>query len=134
VLRLGSECVEVAAMTDGIDTTAAAPVFASPPTIDERVSSWIRGRGDWFNSDHRRRLRDQWRDVAYRYGAESGPGTGCLLALVRAAWDDRYAHAEPNEDGEWCVWLPATGSASGHVASEALALVVALEAAPCLPF
>lgn len=53
---------------------------------------------------------------------------GCLLALVRAAWDDPAAWAAP--DGDWHVFgdMPETEYGIGD--TEAAALVAALEAAP----
>jgi len=66
---------------------------------------------------------------------------GCLLALVRQAWDDKGLHcAGRYSDGQW-LWHVQGGKPHGasfrrsvctigHV-TEAEALVVALEAAPC---
>lgn len=62
----------------------------------------------------------------------SDPATvGCLLALVREAWEDDCMHAEPEHDA-WRVWrrIYPMGVA-GIGATEEEALVAALEAAPC---
>jgi len=61
---------------------------------------------------------------------------GCLLGLVREVWGDPHAHAEWNEeDGSWRVVTRerrriGTAIHHSHGATEAEALVVALEAAP----
>ena len=63
----------------------------------------------------------------------SDPATaGCLLALVREAWDDPVAHCEElfrRISGDWAVF-DRTGSLVAKGATEAEALVAALEAAP----
>lgn len=58
---------------------------------------------------------------------------GCLLALVREAWGDPLMHAEPEpRDSEWWrVWTRTRPMRMvGEGATEAEALVAALEAAP----
>lgn len=61
---------------------------------------------------------------------------GCLLALVREAWDDRYVYLEPADSGGpvgWLVmmgWIPETATVCSDGSTEAAALVAALEAAP----
>jgi hypothetical protein len=56
---------------------------------------------------------------------------GCLLALVRQAWDDPMGHAVPNGgwDGGWqvCDEPGGAGYVYGTGETEAEALVVALE-------
>ena len=58
---------------------------------------------------------------------------GCLLALVREAYNDSFAHVE-YELGEWIVWATPEGRRGKYSMSvrktEADALVAALEAAP----
>ena len=59
----------------------------------------------------------------------SDPATlGCLLALVREAWGDPLAHVAPVAGG-WRVWLELDLSVFFDGATEASALVAALEAA-----
>ena len=65
----------------------------------------------------------------------SDPATlGCLLAMVRAAWDDPQIHVAPlwsmNRSVGWRVWFgrDLTLYFDGH--TEAEALIAALEAAP----
>lgn len=61
---------------------------------------------------------------------------GCLLALVREAWDDEGAYTMPqigSQGGGWDLWAcpPADGNCPrGTGDTEAEALVAALEAAP----
>ena len=67
---------------------------------------------------------------------------GCLLALVREAWGDERLHITPpaRDRGhrfaspDWITWKPRThptmNSVAGRGATEAEALVAALEAAP----
>ena len=60
----------------------------------------------------------------------SDPATlGCLLALVRDAWGDPLAHVAPVAGG-WRVWLEVDLEVFFDGATEAEALVAALEAAP----
>ena len=81
----------------------------------------------------------------FRIGALDGmepvqedPATlGCILALVREAWDDPYIVCVPpmrQVDPEWGVGSTSTIGAVGripcHGATEAEALLAALEAAP----
>lgn len=58
---------------------------------------------------------------------------GCLLALVREAYNDSFAHVE-YELGEWIVWATPEGRRGkygmGVRKTEAEALVRALERAP----
>ncbi|MBV5336333.1 hypothetical protein JZU48_04995, partial [bacterium] len=61
---------------------------------------------------------------------------GCLLALVREAWDDEGAYAMQRsvcEGGGWALWACPPGDVNiprGTGATEAEALVAALEGAP----
>ncbi len=60
---------------------------------------------------------------------------GCLLALVRKAWDDPQVHAAPlcgmkNDHVGWRVWLGRDLTLYFDGDTEAEALVAALEAAP----
>ena len=59
---------------------------------------------------------------------------GCLLALVREAWGDPHVYAAPDgEDDLWVCHVRISASCSGiEAASEAEALVAALEAASCV--
>jgi hypothetical protein len=54
---------------------------------------------------------------------------GCLLALVREAWDRPTSFVDHGLDGVWRVWTYSSHSV-GRGATEAEALVAALEAAP----
>ncbi len=54
---------------------------------------------------------------------------GCLLALVREAWGDPYAHTLFDVD-TWFVWGDAPTDPFSTGSTEAEALVAALEAAP----
>jgi hypothetical protein len=59
----------------------------------------------------------------------SDPATlGCLLALVRKAWGDSKTCARPDLGDD--VWYVVTRSGLAFAASEAEALVAALESAP----
>jgi hypothetical protein len=64
----------------------------------------------------------------------SDPATlGCLLALVREAWSDECAHCSPlRGEGRviWYAWSEDLEYLSHPCATEADALVAALEAAP----
>jgi hypothetical protein len=53
---------------------------------------------------------------------------GCLLALVREAWGDSKTCARPDLEDD--VWYVVTRSGLAFAASEAEALVAALESAP----
>jgi len=53
---------------------------------------------------------------------------GCLLALVREAWGDSKTCARPDLEDD--IWYVVTRSGLAFAASEAEALVAALEAAP----
>jgi hypothetical protein len=87
----------------------------------------------------RARVGDGWN---WRAGAEvlpvlDDPATlGCLLALVREAWDDEGAYAMQRsvcEGGGWALWACPPGDVNiprGTGATEAEALVAALEGAP----
>jgi hypothetical protein len=57
---------------------------------------------------------------------------GCLLALVREAWQTPTVWAEPGHDGHWemCVYADGKPKMLETYDSEAAALVAALEAAP----
>ena len=57
---------------------------------------------------------------------------GCLLALVREAWQTPTVWAEPGHDGHWemCVYADCKPKMLETYDSEAAALVAALEAAP----
>ena len=59
----------------------------------------------------------------------SDPATlGCLLALVREAWGDSKTCARPDLEDD--VWYVVTRSGLAFAATEAEALVAALESAP----
>jgi hypothetical protein len=67
--------------------------------------------------------------VAWRLPDLSDPATlGCLLALVRKAWGDSKTCARPDLEDD--VWYVVTRSGLAFAASEAEALVAALESAP----
>jgi hypothetical protein len=86
----------------------------------------------------------EWRDVSARYGIDSNPARGCLLALVRDAWGDPTIYivatgASRRVDGDWRFgWMPFSGhplsklhkAISETTETELDALVSALEAAP----
>lgn len=64
-----------------------------------------------------------------QYPDLTDPATlGCMLALVREAWGDPHAYLAPG-DG-WVVGRGARDGIVGEGATEAEALVAALEAAP----
>jgi len=83
----------------------------------------------------------QFAECCDRYGFDSGPVRGCLLALVRAVWSQPNAYVT-NLDGYdgygWvCIVDGVEGAPRGGVAwfegepdSEGTALVVAIEEAP----
>lgn len=79
----------------------------------------------------------RWDDGGPRVPDLSDPATsGCLLALVREAWGDRAVHAEACQfdacSGMWHVYRFVRGIEENiaNGATEAEALVAALEAAP----
>lgn len=59
---------------------------------------------------------------------------GCLLALVREAWGDPWVHAAPIPTGDtglgWAVWFEDDLTRRYEGATEAEALIAALESAP----
>jgi hypothetical protein len=56
---------------------------------------------------------------------------GCVLALVREAWCDPYAHTMfESQSLQWCVWGVQPDDPFSDGNTEAEALVAALEAAP----
>ena len=91
---------------------------------------WMPGmlHRNWRNStrvteEHAGYRYDGWPDL-------SDPASlGCLMALVRGAWGDPLAHVAPVAGG-WRVWLELDLSVFFDGATEASALVAALEAAP----
>lgn len=81
----------------------------------------------------------QYTECVERYGWDSPPVLGCLLALVREAWDEPELYVRSSRDDE--SWIVCAADHEGrerlmvlrsdpYRASEAEALVVALEAAP----
>lgn len=62
-----------------------------------------------------------------------GNRLGCLLALVREAWDDPTAHVGHSTSMDypgWTVWFHDGVGSVGPRDTEAEALLAALEAAP----
>jgi hypothetical protein len=126
--------------------------------IVERVNAWItaRQRQGWASgSNDRSTAIAWWMEVARRYAADSPPALGCLLNLVRVAWDEPNASAvrvcvgagtreaygrpdgaEDSGDGgwshyEWTVSNRAYGVPLVRTRStEIEALITCLEAAP----
>lgn len=78
-------------------------------TVFQQVSEWLtqRGREDWIAAEGTGRLElcEQWRDVSLRYGDESPPALGCLLALAQCAWGcDEWRRLTIEVAGAgWCV-------------------------------
>jgi hypothetical protein len=77
------------------------------------------------------KARSEWADALPNL---TDPATlGCLLALVRRAYNDPFTHVE-YELGEWIVWATPEGRRGKYSMSvrktEAEALVRALERAP----
>ena len=107
----------------GMRTTDAMRVIHNETAFPGRPCA-IR-EGSWVDTSPPRPLGDALPDL-------SDPATlGCLLALVREAWgqDDLVAF---RFDGQWCAEVTPQ-EAQHHAfygASEAEALVAALEAAP----
>jgi hypothetical protein len=108
------------------------------PHIYAQVSRWLRERDadGWIlaGGAHRRLLVEQWRDVVLRYGDESPPACGVLLALVREAYAEPSIYACTMRTGpdtfEWIVtWWGAPGCIA-RGPTEGLALAAALMAAP----
>lgn len=78
---------------------------------------------------HLRLSQDGYIPAATEHPDLSDPATmGCLLALVREAWNEPELSATYYDDGTWCVGWP--DSLRHRQPSEAAALVAALEAAP----
>ena len=81
---------------------------------------------------------EKWDDATDQWVADmpdlTDPATlGCLLALVREAWGDRYASVSC--DTQFCSWedrwvYATCGTSTSGFSTEAEALVAALEAAP----
>lgn len=110
--------------------------------IQTRVDAWIRHRSEagWFDDADRRFLRDQWRDVAHRHGADTDAARGVLLGLVREAFGEPSIYActwreykrvngETVDDG--IAWIVTWQNAPGYITKareEFDALVLALEA------
>lgn len=93
---------------------------------------WMPGMR-WWTDDDRGRLDDFQPEYMGRPTHAlpdlTDPATlGCLLALVREAWgEDTWVQHED----EWTCWVVLNGQLDHHVgATEAEALVAALEAAP----
>lgn len=110
-----------------------------------RVESWLAKRGSegWVKAGGVARLMlcEQWRAVAREYGSASPAAFGCLLALVREAYNEPTlyvcridctpSHSTRPVCWRWTVISPsADGSVCGLFELEAEALVAALEAAP----
>jgi hypothetical protein len=108
----------------------------SPETLRERVDAWLRQRGadGWVEQGGVARLElcEQWREVSTKYGPDSNPARGCLLALVREAWGEPELHLQYSKSAHtWSVVVPSL-DAPGFRAyraslTEAEALVSALE-------
>lgn len=119
-------------MTD-IDTTASATLHF-PPSAGDRVDAWVRRRSEsgWFDTAYRRALRDQWRDVAHRHGAESASARGVLLDLVTEVFETPTIYLAPMRYPDRIRWIVTWDYAPGCISegdTKGEALVVALEAA-----
>ena len=109
-----------------------------PPvlTVAERVEAWLAKReaDGWFEGFAglvRIDRAQQWRDVAAKYGAESGGARGCLLELVRLAWGYDRVHVMPMyANGRWAVFGDGMVSAPIMADTEIGALLEALEHRP----
>jgi hypothetical protein len=112
--------------------------------IVARVHAWIaRRQTSGWAAEHTERMAAiaWWLEVSRRYAADSPPALGCLVNLVRVAWDEMTLFTEavvhtdvygvPLADPKWQVAREdgSTFSAAAHT-NEVDALVSALEAAP----
>jgi hypothetical protein len=110
-------------------------------SIHHRVQAWLvqRGREQWIiaGGPDRLELCETWRAVSLRYGDESPPALGCLLALVREARNDLTLVTdfwrEVQDPVAWAV-VQQRGVKGriplGHGAREVDALINTLEASP----
>ena len=101
----------------------------SPALIHGSVDHWLAQREACGE------LVDAWHKVAAEYGAGHPVALGVLLALVRKAWGHQGIYARESSSGGWGVYVRrfAGGPDLTGVfrrATEAEALVAALEAAP----
>jgi hypothetical protein len=111
----------------------------SPALAHGKVDRWLLDHEDWIAAGGATRLSlcEDWRKVAVEFGAGHPAATGCLLALVREAWDDPdmfvARRRNPTDTARtWCVESksgPCT-CRGGHWygATELDAIVAALEA------
>jgi len=134
-------------MTDEIEQESGM----SPAEVQQRVEIWLAARqaDGWFcdlrfNSQTlpptpKQIVRDQWRESTTMHGADSAPAMGCLLALVRLAWDDEtiVTSRRPGpESAPWWTTMHWGGTAMRNLmmnytwATERESLVAALEARP----
>jgi hypothetical protein len=93
------------------------------------------GKADHGKREGRVEARDEWSYAEWPCLPDlTDPATlGCLLALVREAYNDSFAHVE-YELGEWIVWATPEDRRGKYSMSvrktEAEALVRALERSP----
>jgi hypothetical protein len=100
-----------------------------------RIEAWLaqRGAAGWVlqGGIDRLALCERWREVAERYGADSGPGRGALLDLVRDAWGDPYIVTVVGAGWSWAERPRCRKvAAKPFYSTELEALIAALEAAP----
>jgi hypothetical protein len=100
-------------------------------SIHHRVQAWLvqRGREQWIIAGGPARLLlcETWRAVSLRYGEDSPPALGCILALVREASRDPGSHVIYARGG----WRFLSRDVVSEIyKTEVLALVAALEASP----
>lgn len=110
--------------------------------ITEQVQAWRQTRRAWLRAtEERAQLDDAWVDCSTRYGADSPPACGCLLALVREAWGPNYeirVSIEADGVAVSLYWSALVAERSGEFIYEFLrephdiagALAAALMAAP----
>ena len=110
----------------------------SPAEVEQRVDAWLAAREGslWFKELP---TRPQWHEAVERHGADSAPAMGCLLALVRLAWDDEtiVTSCRPGpEAAPWWTTMHWGGTGMRNLMknytwpTEREALVAALEARP----
>lgn len=109
--------------------------------MQQRVDAWLDARSAWLGQDSARwSLASQWQAVSQQFGADSPAALGVLLGLIRelhgcpslacgheGGWGDdwnTWTVSNPPGKGRGCAII-----SHGH-ASEAQALLAALEAAP----
>lgn len=101
--------------------------------IVERVDAWIESRE---LEGELAALADLWHEVSGRYGPQSAPALGVLLAMVRATGTDENGeqtielHIGPECFAVGVLWFDADGGDDVEYWDLAEALIAALEADP----